>query len=185
MKAIFGLGNPGLAYALTRHNVGFQAVDLYRKTHRLKQKGRIESSALVYSHGDVLLVKPMTYMNASGVAVRGVLQRHGLSPGDALVIYDDLDLPFGKIRILEGGGPGSHNGMRSVLGALRTEAVPRLRIGIEQEGRTAVGKDYVTERFTPSEWQAVIPVLENVVRAMDLFRDEGLLATMNRFNRRK
>ena len=184
MKAVFGLGNPGLAYGLTRHNVGFQAVDLYRKVHRLKKKGRIESSALVYSHNDLLLVKPMTYMNASGPAVRGVLQRHGLSPADAIVIYDDLDLAFGRIRVLEGGGPGSHNGMRSVVRALQTDAIPRLRVGIEQEGRTKVGRDYVTDRFTPDEWQRIVPVLEDVVRAIDVYRDEGLQAAMNRFNRR-
>lgn len=184
MKAVFGLGNPGRAYALTRHNVGFEVIDLYRKVHRLRRKGRIESSALVYSTGDLLLIKPMTFMNDSGAAVRGVLSKHGVSPADALVVYDDLDLPLGRIKLLGAGGAGTHKGMTSILNAVRTEEIPRLRIGIEVDERTETGSDFVLDRFTPEEWARVLPALESAVDAIDLFRRADIDAVMTRFNRR-
>lgn len=184
MKAVFGLGNPGPAYALTRHNVGFEVVDLYRKVHRLRRKGRIEQSALVYSARDLLLVKPMTFMNDSGAAVRGVLSKHGIGPEDAMVVYDDLDLPLGRIKILGAGGPGTHKGIGSIVQTLGTERIPRLKIGIEADARTAVGRDFVLDRFTPDEWARVVPALERAVEAIDLFRRADLDAVMTRFNRR-
>jgi PTH1 family peptidyl-tRNA hydrolase len=133
---------------------------------------------------DLLLVKPMTFMNESGRAVRGVLSRYKIAPADAMVVYDDLDLPLGRMRILGAGGPGSHNGMRSVLGALGTEEIPRLRIGIEREARAQTGRDYVLDRFSVDEWKAVVPVLERAVEAIDAFRCEDIQAVMTRFNRR-
>ena len=184
MKAVFGLGNPGRAYALTRHNVGFEVIDLYRKVHRLRRKGRIESSALVYSTGDLLLVKPMTFMNDSGTAVRGVLSKHSVSPADALIVHDDLDLSLGRIKLLGAGGPGTHKGMSSVLGALGTEEVPRLKIGIETDERAEAGIDFVLDRFSPAEWERVLPALERAVEAIDLFRTADIHVVMTRFNRR-
>jgi PTH1 family peptidyl-tRNA hydrolase len=184
VKAVFGLGNPGLAYALTRHNVGFEVVDLYRKIHRVRARGRIQQSALVYSWDDLLLVKPMTFMNGSGRAVKGVLAQHRIPARDALVVYDDLDLAFGRVRMLAAGGPGSHKGIGSVLECLGTEEIPRLRIGIEVDGRDASGSDYVLDRFTPEEWQTVVPALERAVEAIDLFRSAGIDAAMTRINRK-
>lgn len=184
MKAVFGLGNPGLDYALTRHNVGFEVIDYYRKLHRIRTKGRIEHSALVYSWDDVLLVKPMTFMNESGAAVRGVLAKHHVSPQDALVVYDDLDLPLGRVKVLASGGPGSHKGMTSVIERLGTEDVARLRIGIEIEGRDASGRDYVLDRFSVEEWGRVLPALERAAEAIDLFRGVGIAAAMTRVNRK-
>lgn len=183
-KAVFGLGNPGTAYTLTRHNVGFEVIDLYRKAHRLRAKGRIESCALVYRTGDLLLVKPMTYMNESGSAVRAVLSRHKLAPADALIVYDDLDLPRGRIKILASGGTGSHKGMSSVLASVGTERIPRLRIGIGREERTTSGRDYVLDRFSPEEWLEVLPALERAAEAIDLFREAGIDTVMASFNRR-
>lgn len=184
MKVVFGLGNPGRAYALTRHNVGFEVVDLYRKVHRLRGKGRIESSALVYSTADLLLVKPMTFMNDSGQAVRGVLSKHSVSPTDALVVHDDLDLPLGWIKVLSAGGGGTHKGLTSILNALATEEIPRLKIGIEIDARTETGSDFVLDRFSPEEWERVLPALERAVDAIDLFRRADIDAVMTRFNRR-
>ncbi len=183
MKAVFGLGNPGRAYALTRHNVGFEVIDLYRKVHRLRRKGRIESSALVYSTADLLLVKPMTFMNDSGEAVRGVLSKHSVSPADALVVHDDLDLPLGRIKLSSAGGGGTHKGLTSILNALETEEIPRLKIGIEVEGRTETGSDFVLDRFSPEEWERLLPALERAVDAIDLFRRADIDAVMTRFNR--
>lgn len=181
--AVFGLGNPGLAYALTRHNIGFEVVDLYRKVHRLKKKGRIECSALVYSIGGLLLVKPMTYMNESGPAVRAVLEKHRVEPADAIIIYDDLDLALGRIRILAAGGAGAHQGMRSVIRALGTEEIPRLRIGIEIEARQQSGRDFVLERFTKNEWGRVLPAVRRAVDAIEIFCSHGIDDAMTRFNR--
>jgi PTH1 family peptidyl-tRNA hydrolase len=184
VKAVFGLGNPGRTYALTRHNVGFDVIDLYRKVHRLRRKGRIENSALVYSSGDLLLVKPMTFMNESGSAVCGVLSAHGLSAQDALIIHDDLDLPLGRSKLLAAGGAGTHKGMGSILRALGTQEIPRLKIGIEGEERTKAGRDFVLDRFTSEEWSRLMPALERAVDAIDLFRTADILAVMTRFNRR-
>ncbi len=184
MKAVFGLGNPGAAYTLTRHNVGFETVDLYRKVHRLRRAGRIEDTCLVYRTEDLLLCKPLTYMNDSGVAVAGVLDRHAIRPSDALVVYDELDLPLGRMKILRAGGAGSHRGMKSILAALGTEEIPRLRIGIEIEGRDESGEAFVLERFSPDEWSRVVPVLERAVEAIEAFPALDVDALMTRFNRR-
>lgn len=185
MKAVFGLGNPGTAYSLTRHNVGFEAVDLYRKTHRHRRAGRIQNTCLVYRAGSLLLCKPLTYMNGSGEAVAGVLRRHSIRPSDAMVIFDDLDLPLGRMKILAAGGGGSHKGMNSVLAAIGTQEIPRLRVGIEVEGRRVSGEDYVLERFPPGEWLRVVPILERAVEAIDAFRDTSIEILMTRFNRRE
>ena len=184
MHAVFGLGNPGSQYALTRHNVGFEVIDLYRKVHRWNEKGRIKRSALVYHRDNLLLVKPMTFMNESGFAVRGILEHYGIPTENVLVVYDDLDLELGRIRLLAAGGAGSHNGMRSVLGALRSEGIPRLRIGIEIDERQQTGRDYVLERFSPAEWTHVVPAIERAVEAIELFRCQGIDAAMTQFNRR-
>jgi len=184
MKAVFGLGNPGRDYALTRHNIGFEVVDLYRKVHRLRRKGRIESSALVYSTGELLLVKPMTFMNDSGLAVRGVLERYGIPVRDALVVHDDLDLPLGRIKAAAGGGAGTHKGVRSILESLGTEVVPRLKIGIDLEDRAEDGRGFVLARFTPEEWSRVLPALERAVEAIDLYRRGDIESVMTRINRR-
>lgn len=184
MKAVFGLGNPGTAYALTRHNVGFEVVDLYRKTHRLRRAGRIESECLVYRDDDLLLCKPLTYMNESGLAVTGVLAKHSVSLADTLIVYDELDLSLGRIKILSAGGAGTHKGMKSIQAALGTNEVPRLRIGVEVEGRTEPGEAFVLKRFPPDQWSRVVPALERAVDAIDVFRRADVEAMMTRFNRR-
>jgi PTH1 family peptidyl-tRNA hydrolase len=184
VKGVFGLGNPGSSYTLTRHNVGFEIVDLYRKLNRLRRAGRIEHECLVYRHGEILLCKPLTYMNASGPAVSGVMKKHGISPTDALVIYDELDLPLGRVKILSGGGAGTHKGMRSILDALGTDEIPRLKVGVEIEGRTEPGEEIALRRFTTEEWTQVVPALERAVEAIEAFRDTDIHALMTRFNRR-
>ena len=184
MKAVFGLGNPGVEYALSRHNVGFDIVDLYRKRHAPQLKARLIGSALVYKSRDLFLVKPMTYMNASGEAVRAVIDRFRIAYQDALIVYDDLDIPLGKMKILAAGGPGSHKGMMSVISALGSEEIPRLRVGIGGEERPRDQVDYVLGRFTGTEWEKIYPVLERSVEAIDEFRTEDINTVMTRFNRR-
>lgn len=184
LKAVFGLGNPGIEYVLTRHNVGFSVIDLYRKAHCHEEKGRILSSSLVYQTENLLLIKPMTYMNASGEAVSEIIDRFKLAFPDVLIIYDDLDLPLGRMRILPKGGAGTHKGMLSILEVLGTEAIPRLRIGIGMESRSQDTIDYVLGRFMPREWEELTPILERSVDAIEAFRTQDIDTVMTRFNQR-
>lgn len=184
LKAVFGLGNPGIEYALTRHNVGFSVIDLYRKAHCHGEKGRILCSSLVYQTENLLLTKPMTYMNASGEAVSAIIDRFKVALPNVLIIYDDLDLPLGRMRILPKGGAGTHKGMLSILEVLGTEAIPRLRIGIGMESRSQDTIDYVLGRFVPREWEELIPILERSVDAIEAFRTQDIDMVMTRFNQR-
>jgi len=184
LKAVFGLGNPGIEYVFTRHNVGFSVIDLYRKAHCHEEKGRILSSSLVYQTENLLLIKPMTYMNASGEAVSEIIDRFKLAFPDVLIIYDDLDLPLGRMRILPKGGAGTHKGMLSILEVLGTEAIPRLRIGIGMESRSQDTIDYVLGRFMPREWEELTPILERSVDAIEAFRTQDIDTVMTCFNQR-
>ena len=185
MKAVFGLGNPGLEYALSRHNVGFEVIDLYRKRHVPRLKARLIGAALVYKSRDLFLVKPMTYMNASGEAVKAIIDRFRIPYQDALVVYDDLDIPLGEMKILAAGGPGSHKGMISIISALGSEDIPRLRVGIGLGQRPRDQVDYVLGQFTPQEWETIYPILERSVEAIATFRSEDINTIMTRFNRRR
>ena len=184
MKAVFGLGNPGPEYALSRHNVGFDVIDLYRKVHASRLKGRLMDSALVYKGRDLFLVKPMTYMNASGEAVKAIIERFQIRREDALIIYDDLDIPLGEMKILASGGPGSHKGMISVVSSIGSEEIPRMRIGIGYERRPRDQVDYVLGEFTTDEWEKIYLVFERGVEAIEAFRTMDIHGVMNRFNRR-
>ncbi len=126
----------------------------------------------------------MTYMNESGRAVREVVERFGLEPADILIVYDDLDIPLGRFRILPKGGPGTHKGMRSVLEALGSEEIPRLKIGIGVKERDQDAVNFVLSRFPEDEWKTIVPVLRRAAEAIELFRTETIETVMNRFNRR-
>ncbi len=182
MKAVFGLGNPGLEYALSRHNVGFDVIDLYRKKYIPRTKGRLMDSALVYKSRDLFLAKPMTYMNNSGVAIRAIIDRLEIALEDVLIVYDDLDIPLGRLKILRSGGPGSHKGMLSVVSAVESDTIPRLRIGIGQGDRPQDQVDYVLGKFTHKEWEVIYPVLEQGVQVVEAFRTQDIDALMTRFN---
>lgn len=182
MKAVFGLGNPGPGYALTRHNVGFQVIDLYRKAYRVRKKARITGFSLVYRLEDLLLVKPMTFMNESGRAVKAIIDNWQIPLVNALIVYDDLDLPFGALRILPGGGSGAHKGMISILSALGDESIPRMRIGIGIKPRPSDTVEHVLTRFTPEEWQRLVPTLRRASQAIELFRTADTNSVMNCFN---
>lgn len=184
MKLIVGLGNPGSRYANTRHNVGFMVLD------RLAQRARTtiarrQCSALVATTevgGErVCLAKPQTYMNLSGEAVACLLRFYKASPRDLLVVYDDRDLPLGKIRLRERGGAGSHRGMESIIAALGTDDFPRLRVGIGRPpGVDAVA--HVLGSFSAEERPIAEDALSRAVEAIEVALREGLPAAMNRFN---
>jgi PTH1 family peptidyl-tRNA hydrolase len=183
-KLIVGLGNPGRQYARNRHNVGFQCLDRLAQAHGLlfgNRRARASLASGKTSGVRVVLAKPRTYMNLSGQAVGPLVRFYKLSLDDILVIYDDLDLPLGTIRLRPEGGSGGHKGMRSIIEALGSQAFPRLRVGIGRPpGNDAVS--YVLKDFTADEQITLESVYEKVVAAVELFLREGIEAAMNTYN---
>ncbi len=183
MRMIVGLGNPGRTYAHTRHNVGFDILDIFAKKHHVRILSR-QARALVGSfefYGEqILLVKPQTFMNESGQAIGTLVRKHNLDADDVLVIYDDLDLPLGKIRIRLRGSSGGHKGMRSIISHLHSEDFPRIRIGI---GRSGEAIDHVLSRFSRKDKQIMDVTLQQAADALDMILQEGIEAAMNRYNR--
>jgi len=185
MWLVVGLGNPGRRYRGTRHNVGWEVVDRLSARWDLPVS-REEEEALVgrgeIAGQEVLLAKPLTYMNRSGEAVRGLVRRYGVQPQEVLVIYDDVDLPVGAIRIRPRGSSGGHHGMASVLEALGTSEIPRVRVGIGRpRGETA---EYVLSRFSSEERPLIEEAMERAADAVEAILREGTEAAMNRYNRR-
>ena len=183
---IVGLGNPGEEYAKTRHNLGFQCVNELARRHSLafddkRAKARVAAGQIAGQR--VVLAKPFTYMNLIGQSVVGLCQWYKVEPArDLLVIYDDLDLPFGVLRLRERGSAGTHNGMKSVIGQLGSRVFPRIRVGIGQgpPGRDAAS--YVLGRFTREEEAALPDIHARVVDAVETILREGFTAAMNRYN---
>lgn len=181
---VVGLGNPGPEYANTRHNVGFMVVDLLSQRHRIPIKG-LQRGARV-GEGEigaepVALVKPLTYMNESGRAVAPLANRHSLPPDRILVVYDDADLPLGKIRVRAQGSAGGHGGLKSIIAALGSSDFPRVRIGI---GRSGPGDlvGHVLSGFRSAEREPIQRAIERAADAVECFLSEGIEAAMNRFN---
>ncbi|HEX2222178.1 MAG TPA: aminoacyl-tRNA hydrolase [Candidatus Limnocylindria bacterium] len=186
MKVICGLGNPGERYRTTRHNVGFRVVDLLADRWGLTGRGRVRDDAAVLEHrlsepiGRVLLVKPMRYMNASGGPLRSALRHTDAEPAlDLLVVYDDADLPLGRIRLRGGGSAGGHNGVRDIIAALGSDEFPRLRIGIGRGGDTV---NHVLSTFKPWERELAEEAVRTAADAVEVWLRDGLEAAMNRFN---
>ena len=184
MKLIVGLGNPGPEYEKTRHNVGWQVVDAFARKFRIDvtkhEKNAMTGTGRV-AGGSVMVAKPLTYMNLSGDAVRLLLNAYIETPADMIVVYDDIDLPLGKLRIRPNGSAGTHNGMRSIIGTIGSENFPRLRIGIGQgEGKL---RDYVLDAFSADEQPVVDKAIERAVDALLLFVRGDLKRAMNAFNR--
>lgn len=186
MWVIVGLGNPGEEYAKTRHNAGFQAVKHVASRHGLDFGGKRAKSRIAEGHilgQRVVLAKPFTYMNLIGQAVVGLCQWYKIDPArELLVIYDELDLPFGTLRLRERGSPGTHNGMKSICSLLGTQEFPRLRVGIGQgpPGRDAA--QYVLGRFTRDEEAQLPSIYDRISDALEMIVRDGMVAAMNRYN---
>jgi peptidyl-tRNA hydrolase, PTH1 family len=183
---IVGLGNPGRKYAMNRHNVGFHIVSLLAEEHgwafdETRSQGLMARGTL----GDtkVALVKPQTYMNLSGRTVAPISRFYKVPPERIVVIYDDIDLPLGKLRLRPNGGAGGHNGMRSIIDTLGTQQFPRLRIGIDRPpGRMPV-EAYVLQDFRPDERAEMAVTYQDAAQAVRMIVTEGFEAAMNAFNR--
>jgi PTH1 family peptidyl-tRNA hydrolase len=188
MKLIVGLGNPGREYENTRHNAGWMVVEAFAAKFRMAfdthEKNAMTGRGRV-AGGQVLVAKPLTYMNLSGEAVKGLVNLYADSLDDLIVVYDDIDLPVGRLRIRPNGSSGTHNGMRSIVGSLASEGFPRLRFGVRGENYEAVRnlRDYVLEGFAPDEIPAVTRGIERSVDALLLFARGDLRRAMNEFNR--
>lgn len=178
---IFGLGNPGPRYALTRHNVGFMVVDALAA--RLGFRFRTFTDRAVarrqFSGDELVLVKPLLYMNESGVVVRKQVER---KPDDILVVCDDMALPFGRLRLRPSGSDGGHKGLGSIIARLGRSDFPRLRIGIDAPAHSSDGIDYVLERFPAEQEEVLTEVLQRAADTCIAVVTQGLERAMSRFN---
>lgn len=184
MKLVVGLGNPGGQYAGTRHNIGWMVLDRLADRAGWTGRGRDRDAASSvrgrHAGLDLVLAKPLTYMNDSGLAVRKLLARERAPLADLLVVADDFALPFGRLRFREGGGAGGHNGLRSIIEELGTEKFSRLRVGIGEPTRDAV--DHVLSRFGPEEKLRLDELLDASADAVEAWAREGTNKAANRFN---
>jgi PTH1 family peptidyl-tRNA hydrolase len=185
LHLIVGLGNPGPKYDRTRHNVGFLAVDELARRHGITWRGRqarAEVAKGTINGIPVVLAKPQTFMNLSGESVSGLLNWHKIPPSRLIIIYDDMDLPLGTIRVRARGSAGGHNGMKSILQHLRSEEFARLRIGVERPPGAGENIDWVLGHFTKDEQRELQPALNNAVDAVEFWLANGIDKTMNAFN---
>ena len=188
MKLIVGLGNPGIEYQFTPHNMGFLAVDRIAEQCGVRVSNRqcraLTCKAVIADH-EVLLAKPETYMNLSGMSVRELVSEYEVDPArDLIVIYDELDLPLGAIRIRQRGRSAGHNGMESIIGALGSDEFVRVRLGIGPDHPVKDGARYVLGQFKKSQYEAVNQELDTAAEAVQVILDEGLAKAMSLYNRR-
>jgi PTH1 family peptidyl-tRNA hydrolase len=185
MKIIVGLGNPGFSYRRTRHNLGFMVVQALSEQRGMRfRRDRHRSSQ---AHGrigkeEVVLVRPMTFMNLSGLAVAGALKQHGASLQDLLVVCDDVNLDLGRMRLRRSGTAGGHNGLKSIIDHLHSDQFPRLRLGVDQPPPGMEMMAYVLGSFRRGDWPAVHEVIARAVQAAETWVYHGIDEAMNRFN---
>jgi PTH1 family peptidyl-tRNA hydrolase len=183
-RVVLGLGNPGERYDDTRHNVGFRVAEAVARRRRIALS-ESECNAVVGGDERVLVALPQTFMNRSGFTARCLAERHGFAPEDFLVVYDEVHLPLGKLRLRGRGSPAGHRGMESILENLGSEAVPRLRLGVVGEDGLPEGgelTDYVLSPFPSAEQEAVDEMVERAAQACETWLEDGLETAMQRWN---
>jgi PTH1 family peptidyl-tRNA hydrolase len=188
VKLIVGLGNPGIEYQFTPHNLGFLAIDRIANNLGVEIRNRqcrALTARAVIAGQPVILAKPETFMNLSGVSVRELVAEYQVDvKSDLIVIYDELDLPLGAIRIRTRGSSAGHNGMESILGALGTDEFLRVRLGIAPDRKITDGVKFVLTPFRKAQLKVVDEVLDIAAEAVEVILKEGPAAAMNRFNRK-
>jgi len=193
MKLIVGLGNPGRGYAHNRHNIGFRCINYLGKLHSIPVKRHQCQSQIgtgKIAGVELLLAKPRTFVNLSGEAVGRLMRKYKIPVNDLLVIYDDLDLPPGKLRLRQGGSPGGHKGIESIISALGSQDFCRIKVGIgrptREDGTRITDEDiivnYVLGNLTPQEEKILKPVIAEVAEAVRCIITEGITAAMDKFN---
>jgi len=189
VKLIVGLGNPGIEYQFTPHNLGFLVIDRIANDLDVEVRNRqcrALTARAVIADQQILLVKPETFMNLSGLAVAELVRKYEVDPSaDLVLIYDELDLPLGTIRIRQRGSSAGHNGMESVIGALGMQEFLRIRLGIAPDRKISDGVKYVLKPFRKSELKVVDEVIDRAAEAVEVIMTEGPGAAMNRFNRKE
>jgi len=189
VKLIVGLGNPGIEYQFTPHNMGFLAVDRIAERWGMRVNNRncrAQTARGRLGGNEVVLAKPETYVNLSGSSVRELIREYQAQPEqDLILLYDELDLPFGTLRVRPRGRSAGHNGVESVLGALGTEEVIRVRMGVGPDYPISDGARYVLSQFKKSQYPVVDQVLDSAAEAVEVILSEGVGAAMNRFNRKE
>lgn len=184
---VIGLGNPGTEYSAHRHNIGFRVVETLARAHELtfsrqkRAKARVADGQI--RGRQVILAKPQTYMNMSGTAVSRLSRAFDIPPERILVVFDDLDLPLGRLRLRPEGGSGGHKGMRSIIQSLGTQGFPRLRVGIDRPPGRRDPADYVLEPFSEDEERSLAGVTEAASAAIESWIADGITVAMDRFNR--
>jgi PTH1 family peptidyl-tRNA hydrolase len=187
MRLIVGLGNPGYEYHLTPHNLGFMAIDRLaeacgKNLTRREAQALTASTELAGEH--VVLAKPQTYMNLSGLAVARLLQNYELVPRDLLVLVDEINLPLGMLRVKPRGSAGGHNGLKSIIGAIEADDFIRVRMGVQPDRPVEDYVSYLLRPFRPAETKLVAEMVDQAGDAIRVIISEGLQKAMNRFNRR-
>jgi PTH1 family peptidyl-tRNA hydrolase len=185
MIIIIGLGNPGIKFQNTRHNVGFTAIDEFAKENNFPEfKLQKKSNALISDKNGVILVKPQTFMNESGKAIKEIISNKETS--NIVVIHDDIDLPVGKIKIVKERGSAGHKGVESIIQSISNDGLIRLRVGIGPASAKASAVkaiDVVLEKFSEQEQELIDSVVKKAAKAIDLFIKEGLDSAMNEYNK--
>ena len=187
MRLIVGLGNPGPEYAWTPHNLGFLGVDAIGERARIRVE-RPEAKSLVglgeFAGREIALAKPHTMMNLSGLAVRDLLERFECGPEEMVVLYDDVALPWGMLRVRERGSAGSHNGLKSIIGTIGSSDFPRVRMGIQPDHAVGDLAAYVLRPMRKADLEAAGEMAEQAAEAVELIITRGIAQAMNRFNRK-
>ncbi len=185
MLVVVGLGNPGTRYSSTRHNVGFRFIDLLAKKAEIRLNDRrakaVLGQGLIAGH-EVVLAKPRTFMNNSGEGVEYLLARFGGRPSELLVVYDEMALPTGRIRLRASGSHAGHNGIRSIISAVQTDGFPRLRIGVGQPSNSGESVPHVLGKFSKEEEPLIAQAVQDAVSAVHCMLVESIDVAMNRFN---
>lgn len=181
VRIIAGLGNPGASYVGTRHNVGFAVLDAFAELYGAIWKPDSARKGLVARGPGVLLVKPQTFMNDSGVCVGALMRYFKFTPDQVLVVYDDIALPVGALRLREGGSAGGHNGVKSLIAHLGTESFPRLRVGIGSHGRQTL-VSHVLGGFAPEEKEVMQAAISRAAEALQCLLQAGFSTAANRYN---
>lgn len=187
MKLIVGLGNPGMQYAATRHNIGFEVIDSIAETYNIsviknKYKALIGDGNIAGEK--VILMKPQTYMNLSGEAVKACMEFHKISQEDLIVIYDDVSLEVGQLRIRKSGSAGGHNGIKNIIAQIGTQEFPRVRFGVGEKPAGWDLANYVLGRFPEEEMKIVGPRIMDAVKATEMMIKSGIDKAMNNYNKK-
>ena len=189
MRLIVGLGNPEPRYAHTRHNLGFLCVQALAEQHKGRWRKAAVAEALIsrvaFDDVECSLVLPLTYMNDSGSAVVGAVKKTGAGPNDILVVYDDMDLAFGEMRLRASGAAGGHNGIKSIIEHLGSKDFARLRLGVGRPKAGIDAVDHVLSDFTPAELKQLPGFIKNALSCVHIWGTEGAAKAMNQFNKRK